>query len=432
MSLLVTIQTIWIFLIIALAFYKLKCGMAAYLAYFFLMPYLSLNLFGLNLQWNMFNTLMLVLMLVQWKNKYRNYTLDWKPLVPFIVYFAVSAIMIPLQDSTPFAVQFKAWRLDLMKTMIFPFVIWNTCRMDPSSIKLFRNTTIICILIAAAYGLFLTTMPGLNPYIMALGKLNNVEFNEDYIAATAGGRMFGRITSVFVHPMQFGLFLGLSFVYVFSQQGRINKILFYTLFALISVDAIVCGVRSVLGGLVIAIVLYFVFSRNFKYMLYATVISIIGMQFIDQIPELSLYLGSITKSTSEVGGSSISLRLDQLQGCFNEISDNIILGKGFGWTRYYMAMYEIHPTILAFESLIFVILCNSGMVGVILWIYMTFSIMKFNKTTSKHNYVPVLNALLFFYLGYSCITGEYGYMPYYAIFYCLMLAEYQQEYITSR
>lgn len=428
MDLIVTLQSIWIFLIIALSIYKLKWGVSAYLAYLFLVPYMNLNLFGLNLQWNLFNFFMLVLMLVQWNSKNHDISLDWKPLAPFVVYFAISLLMILFQDGMPYAAQFTAWRLALMKTLIMPYVIWNTCRMDPTATKLFRNTTIVCIIIAAAYGLFLTTMPGINPYTMALGELNNVEFKDDYIAAIEGGRMFGRITSVFVHPMQFGLFLGLSFVFVFSQKDSLNKIIFYSMFAIIGVDCIVCGVRSVLAGLAIAIVFYFMFSRNFKYMVFAAIIGIIGMQIIEQIPELSLYIESFTsKSSSTIVGSSLDMRLDQLQGCFREIADSFVFGKGFGWTQYYMSLHESHPIMLAFESLIFVVLCNSGLVGVILWIYMTLSIMKYNIVATTQNNASILNALMFFYLGYSSITGEYGYMQYFVIFYVLILSALKNE-----
>ena len=77
---------------------------------------------------------------------------------------------------------------------------------------------------------------------------------------------------------------------------------------------------------------------------------------------------------------------------------------------------------LHFESLILVILCNSGIIGVFLWIYMSAKIISFNDLNDRST-AAYLNSLLFFYLTYSCITGEYGYMQYFLLFYVLMFGE---------
>lgn len=420
MDLLVAIQSIWIVLIFALSIYKLKWGISVYIAYFLLVPYLNISIGGFNLQWNLLNMLILLILLVR---KKKNYKLEYTPLIPFVIYFVVSLFMIPFQDSTSAATQFTNWRLDAMKTMILPFVIWNTYKMDPSSLRLFRNTLLLCIAIASGYGLFLTTMPGLNPYIMLLGDLNNVDFNDTYAEATAGGRMFGRISSVFTHPMSYGLFLGLAFIYIYSIKQKIYKIIFYVLFLIILVNAFVCGVRSVLGGLIIAGIVYFLLSKNLKLMLYTAAVGLLGLLIMLQIPEMDTYLSSMTsKSSDDVGGSSLELRMDQLMGCFTEITDNFLFGKGFGWTTVYMSIYEIHPVILCFESLIFVVLCNSGILGVFLWLYIIVKIMKYHTRYCIAD-SSLLNAMLFFYLGYSCITGEYGYMKVFILFYIILLAE---------
>lgn len=68
-----------------------------------------------------------------------------------------------------------------------------------------ENTVIICICIASGYGLYLTTTNGVNPYQIAVMAANGEVWNADY-AAVGGGRLFGRISSVFGHPMTYGLF----------------------------------------------------------------------------------------------------------------------------------------------------------------------------------------------------------------------------------
>ena len=79
----------------------------------------------------------------------------------------------------------------------------------------------------------------------------------------------------------------------------------------------------------------------------------IGYQVIITIPDLSAYLGSIIDINNErqdIKGSSIEMRLEQFQGCLKEIQNCFFIGKGYGWTTYYMSQHEVHPVILASES----------------------------------------------------------------------------------
>lgn len=75
--------------------------------------------------------------------------------------------------------------------------------------------------------------------------------------------------------------------------------------------------------------------------------------------------------------SSIALRLEQLQGTLNEINTHFLVGKGYGWNNYYLSTHLTHPVILAFESLVFVVLCNSGILGACVWIDPAFAALYF-------------------------------------------------------
>ena len=122
--------------------------------------------------------------------------------------------------------------------------------------------------------------------------------------------------------------------------------------------AMVCGVRSVLGGLAVAIAYYLVVGRNAKVFGALLIFGSIAIIVILQIPELSVYLGSIAdinNKTGAVSGSSFDMRLDQLYGAVEEASANPIWGLGYSWTTYYQSLYGNHPICLAFESLLYVI-----------------------------------------------------------------------------
>ena len=191
------------------------------------------------------------------------------------------------------------------------------------------------------------------------------------------------------------------------------------------VMSMICGVRSVLGGLAVAVAYYLVVGRNAKFFGALLVLAFVGILIVLQIPELAVYLGSIVdinNSTGAVSGSSIDMRLDQLYGAVEEADANPIWGLGYSWTTYYQTLFGNHPVCLAFESLLYVIICNFGISGFIIWGVMSVLIVWNNFRFDLKEKV-VVDALFVFYIAYSSITGEYGYMKLFLIFYILLLGE---------
>lgn len=413
----------WIALTFILMLWRFKYGLAAYLSYIILVPYLSINIGTLSLQWNLVNSFVLIVFLWNYnKHKDEGINLDIKPLYPFLTYYGLTLIAMLFQGDTPFAYEFNNWRTQMMKFMIIPFVLWNYMHFDPKSIPIFRNTLIICSIIAIVYGLFLTQMPGINPYIMSLMEINNIEFNESYMIAENEGRLFGRISSVFTHPMTFGLFLGFTSIYIYQSRKYYNPLLITLILSAILINTIVCGVRSSLVSLFFTLALYLLLARDYKLLIIIIALATIGWFTVDKIPILSQYLESISDVNSvNVKGSSVRLRLDQLEGCFKEIKYCFLEGKGFDWHYFYLSTKGIHPRILAFESLIFVILCDNGILGFLFWGIMCAMIVLYNyRETDSQEQVSLNNALLEFYIIYATVTGEYGYMQYFLIFYILL------------
>jgi hypothetical protein len=429
------LQTLWVIFIAAMLFWRFRIGVAAYLAYILLVPYMKIDIGGFTLQWNLINILLLIAFFLhrQQHSEYEEYTgCDWRPLLPFAVYFGVSLLLIPFQDGLPSSYALNYWRTESMKYLILPFVLWNDILVSYESLKLYRNVTVGCIVIAVLYGLFLTTMPGINPYMIVLSAANGEEFNLAYAAGNSGlsndttlsdERIFGRISSVFNHPMTFGLFLGLSLFYLYRNKENIYNLILLGLTIFIMTDIIVCGVRSVIAASFLSILFLLIQTRNAKLFFIIGLGGCVLWTLFTHIPSLNTYLGSIlSQHESTIGGSSFELRLSQLEGCFHEIQETFLEGKGYGWSAYYVSQHGGHPTILFFESLVFVILCNSGIIGMILWIVMSTMIIKYNQW-SERPIAALLNALFIFYIAYACITGEYGYMQYFIIFYILMLGE---------
>ena len=115
----------------------------------------------------------------------------------------------------------------------------------------------------------------------------------------------------------------------------------------VGASAITCGVRSVLGGLVVAVAYFFLMSKDYKMMIGVIVVALVVYFIADSIPELSKYLGSmadINNTKGDVSGSSVDMRLNQLEGAIKEGNKNPLFGLGYGWTGYYICC-TVHPSL---------------------------------------------------------------------------------------
>lgn len=65
------LQTLWIFLILALMVVRFKVGLSLYLAYIILVPYMSISFGGILLQWNFINMIVLLMAIMNLKLKGR-------------------------------------------------------------------------------------------------------------------------------------------------------------------------------------------------------------------------------------------------------------------------------------------------------------------------------------------------------------------------
>ena len=117
------------------------------------------------------------------------------------------------------------------------------------------------------------------------------------------------------------------------------------------------------------------------------------------------------------------MRLEQFQGAVNEIRGHELVGKGFGWSSNYIKENGYHPVLLAFESLVFVVLCNSGIIGAFIWILFFLLLLRLNrKLISSEIDIYLLDTLVIVFVAYAIGTGEYGYIQFFAVFYTFLLS----------
>ena len=156
--------TIWLLSIIVLCFIRIKWAISLFLLYMMLVPYINLGISGLGTGDNFVKLIIVIGYFLERRKKSIKFC--YKPYIPFLIYFIVSLLMILFQDGVPTDKMLDSFRKDIMNVLFFPIVMWNVIRMDNSSLALFRNTMIVCIIISIGYGLILTQFKGLNPYTM--------------------------------------------------------------------------------------------------------------------------------------------------------------------------------------------------------------------------------------------------------------------------
>ncbi len=426
----IIIVSIFVFAIsvVILSFFSLKLSVALYMSYWILVPYMQFHIMGMSLSYNLVNTLLLFVFLYQLKIK-KTIDLDYKVITPFLFLYLSLFILSLFAQDTPWGVQINYWRASFMQTCILSFIIWNLSINDTKTLTYFKWALIISITIACIYGVFLIKLGGINPYTTLVTHYFNLnDFAFDYSSGESRLSFSSaeKIQSTMLHPMTWTLLLCFLFIVFVVLYLKTTQYLYLILLGLISFNILISGVRTGIAALAIGFFYYFIRYRNFKVIGWGIALILIlalVVQSNDDLMNLFASFVDISGTKSSVQGSSIALRLEQLQGTLNEINTHFLVGKGYGWNNYYLSTHLTHPVILAFESLVFVVLCNSGILGACVWITFIWLLYRLHRSIlkAKDDYY-LMDVLVLVYIAYAIGTGEYGYIQFFAIYHSFLLA----------
>lgn len=427
MGIILSIIIVFAVSIIVLAFYDLKLSIAFYTAYLILVPYLEFKIGGVGLSYNMVNAVLLLVFFYQFKFKKKT-NISLTILRPFIFLFASLFVLTFFAYDTPWILQFDSLRLTVMRTCIVVLIIWNFALVDSKILNYIKTALIVSFSIACLYGIYLMNLGGLNPYVSFLSAYFGSSDAAEIYSSLDSRFSFssaGKIQSTMVHPMTWSLHICFMICIVLGSFFREKKNWYKFFFGLLIFNLLISGVRTGIAALVIAAIYFLLVSGNKKVLLYAIFIGLVGVVFINVNNDLANLFQSFTDfsgNKSDVKGSSITMRLDQLQGAIDEVQGRELFGKGYGWTVYYQSKFGDHPILLAFESLIFVVLCNNGIIGLI--VYSVFFLMLFKlqrKILSTRQDIYIMDAIVITYLSYAIGTGEYGYLQIFSIYYVFLI-----------
>ena len=402
----------------ALAFVKLKWALALYIIYIVCVPYCNLKFMGFTLGLNLINIVLFAALIVDsFKCRYK---IRVKEMYPFVLFFIFTFVMMFVQNKTPLSDQYTEWKGDVLKTLIAPIAIFSIARWDPSVIKWLKWGLIIAMLISGIYAVYLLFMPsGINPYLILMSELNDVEYNMAY--SDDAGRVIQRIFSTFSHPMMWSLFLCLFLITFWNLKKDTPNLFFYGLLGLDIIDLVFCGVRTGIAALFVVVAYVIWKYKKFKYFLYAVgfgIFFLFALSFNDKLYDY--FYSTVNSSKTENKGSDLDMRITQWEGCLEEVGSNVLTGNGYRYTSYYESKFGPHPKAYTFESLIFVIYTNWGVLGFLLWGVMFYMIFKQNHSRFRRKWYSIhLDALLLLYIIFSTVTGEYHFLSWFALFYAI-------------
>ena len=397
-----------------LILYDLKWGMISYLLYFFLVPIPTLGLLPVSV--------LSVALFGMSVCKYGVSKLQQSlPFVfPYGFLLLALGIVMPISP-TPFSFQFWMWKTDLINGLLSMWAMWLILVNSDITPKI-KISLVVVAFVVGIYALALTQTGGVNPYVFGLKILTGGDILEGWYADE--NRLFGRISSTFLHPMTWAFVAGSFVFFVFFVRRQLKKTIFVILMSILILNVFFCGVRSVIGALFVSVFIYLLLKRQFKIFLYSAAIGallLLVLSFNDFLFGYVMSIFDFSDNNEIANGSSFSMRLNQLSAALKEMGKSPLWGNGYSWHSYYLTKYGDHPELLAFESLVFTILCDSGVWGVICWILYLILLLAlpFYYLKQKEDIILIV-CFVFYYFSYVCVTGDYaGY--FFLWFYILML-----------
>ena len=249
----------------------------------------------------------------------------------------------------------------------------------------------------------------------------------------------GRIGGFVGHPVFYSGMLMLLFYFIahlslgFLKEKK--KLLFsfsFVVLLCIVLNIFLSGTRSAMVALFLGIAYYAI-----KVLSIARIALISGLiacfvAFMAFVPVFGKYQPMIDSiiffwdddvASGEIKGSSVTMRLNQLEGTVEIISGpQILFGNGAGWVRSYMEKNGKHPVLLGFESLLFSGLVQYGILGFVLLYGSLFGLMIYvnRKLIKEPKNKYIVNGYILSYLVYALLTGAFCFTLYLSIYVILL------------
>ncbi|MDR3060370.1 MAG: O-antigen ligase family protein [Prevotella sp.] len=396
------------------------------MAYIILVPCFELRVLGISFGLNLINLVLLCSFLFQfWRKKIK---LDFRTSKPFLFLFISLFCISFFADMQSPDIQLNQWRVDIMATCILPFIVWNASINDKRFLTWIVWTLMISVLVSGCYAISIIDLDGLNYYTSYIVNYFGKEYD---FAERFGNSERIRNQGTFSHPFSWVFYLSLMSilisVFFYTEKKRNIKVFYLLLLVFIVFNVFIADVRAALASIIITFQYIYIrynklnFKTIFVFIIFVSLVAFF-ITLNDDLTERFLSMIDIGGRKTNITGSSFQMRLDQFNGCLKEVAHTPLFGKGYGWTTYYISKNFTHPVILAFESLIFVVICDHGIAGIFIWIIFAFMLFLIPRNILKTRKKYLVDGLIVFFFAFSLITGLYSYLVNFSLFYVILLA----------
>lgn len=308
----------------------------------------------------------------------------------FYIYVLSTFVLIFLSSGfVPYNYQlFSFFKNFLFQTVLYILIgFWVLKNIDIK--KTLRIISIVSLL-AGIYGI-LTYILGVNIYIDLLNDIYNVKSDFSYFMEEIRGGLSGRVYGTMGHPLSWGQYWNLLLCVLYIFKSKINKWLWITLVGIGLINVILCGSRTAIVTLLV-FAIFILLSYGMKKLLYVlplaylfTIITISTIpknykntEIISYI-ESSIFFWDTSKSEKAgIVGSSTEMRFSQLRKSINIMEKNPIGGIGYNYQYYSMDSGKvIDNELYGLESIVFKILIEQGVVGMIVFFYTLYILYRF-------------------------------------------------------
>lgn len=295
-----------------------------------------------------------------------------------------------------------------------------------SDFKRILRTLAFYFFILSIYGFFNFIFKA-NPYIDLIQTTYGTGM--DVIAQYMGNLMDRfRISSFTWHPIYYGLFLGEEIIILMFMltsgwfKGRMRPFSLICLFVVIA-NLILTNSRTPIIALAVGFIVYFIYSMKLKQKISVIIVGIcLAIVALLVFPSASDIVGeaynAITTQDTQVQGSSLEMREDQLGASVLVFYESPITGNGYNYIQEGLGFTsdrsnrQSDNVLQGFESYIFKLLIEQGLCGIVANILFFTSLVVFfikgyrkNSKIGKQLSIAAIS-IVFLFLLFIIGTGD--------------------------
>lgn len=385
---------------------------------------------SINLGLSMMTILVMGSVVFELKNKERRHL--WITFIndnqrAVILYFIISLFTVFFSQTVPITYQFRYFFVELT-ILVFSIQTVLCLRDNKKAVSVLKLIVVSAIIYNLLFCIIFELIIGVNPAGMPLYIMLGIDDNQfitDMIDYERGNLSF-RAQTVYRHPLSLGQYM-LVLLPLFLTKG--NRIINLILVAMICFIVVLTGSRGAIFPLVLIILISQVgqLGNILRKLVFLLPIIVLMLCFIpskimnDFDKSIEPYIVSLQfwddqkQKDSGIEGSSMELRINQFEAALNEISDNPILGRGYGYRDYWIEKHnDLHPELLGFESILLLYLVERGWLGLIYFFLLSIYVYKkYRENTSDKSIIMLI------FGGFMLSIVMTGIRPLTILFVCL-------------